>query len=191
MTPAPEALPELTDGVVLLRPFAVTDAPALAQIGRDPGIRSRNTVPEPTEASAVAWVGDLATRTGSWEWAVVDVASGALAGRRALKHVSWESGRASAACWIAPEHRGRQLAPRSLRLAAAWAFSQGLARVQAECEADNAASLASVRAAGMHHEGTLRSYFVSNTGVRTDAELYSLLPGDLAQAPPFRTVSAT
>ena len=176
----------LTDGVVRIRPFAVTDAPGLAEIWTDPTIRARNTVPEPSEDAALDWIEGHARTPASgeaWEWALVDAETNRLAGRRALKGINWEHGRASAACWVAPEFRGRQFAARSLRLAATHAFAQGLARVQAECEADNAASLRSVRAAGMRHEGTLRSFFVSNAGAPVDAEVFGLLADDLANAP--------
>jgi len=185
-------LPVLADGVVLIRPFAATDAAALADIWTDPTIRARNTVPEPSEDAALEWIAGHATTAASgqaWEWALVDAETDRLAGRRALKGISWEQGRAHAACWVAPEFRGRQFAPRSLRLAAAYAFTQGLVRVQAECEADNTASLRSVRSAGMCHEGTLRSFFVSNTGAHVDAEVYGLLAEDLANAPAFRSSS--
>jgi RimJ/RimL family protein N-acetyltransferase len=182
-------LPVLTDGVVCIRPFAATDAAALVEIWTDPTIRSRNTVPEPSEEAALQWIAGHAATVGSgeaWEWALVDAATNVLAGRRALKGIDWGRGCASAACWVAPGFRGRRFAARSLRLAAAHAFSAGLVRVQAECEADNEASLSSVRSAGMRHEGTLRSFFVSNAGARVDAEVYVLLAADLASAPALR-----
>lgn len=180
----------LSDGIVCIRPFAATDAAALAKIWTDPAIRARNTVPEPSEDAALHWIAGHAANVASgdaWEWAVVDAATDRLAGRRALKAINWGQGRASAACWMAPAFRGRQFAARSLRLAAAHAFARGLVRVQAECEADNEPSLRSVRSAGMRHEGTLRSFFVSNAGVHVDAEMFGLLADDLANAPAFRS----
>ncbi|MFZ0322658.1 MAG: GNAT family protein, partial [Actinomycetes bacterium] len=140
------------------------------------------------EDAALHWIAGHAAKVASgeaWEWALVDVQTNRLAGRRALKGISWRHGRASAACWVAPKFRGRQFAARSLRLAAAHAFGLGLVRVQAECEADNVASLRSVRSAGMRHEGTLRSFFVSNDGACVDAEMFGLLADDLAAAPPL------
>jgi RimJ/RimL family protein N-acetyltransferase len=182
-------MPVLSDGVVRLRPFAVEDATALAAIWADPTIRARNRVPEPSEEAAVGWIGERAARAArgeAWEWAVIDAATDQLAGRRALKDIEWEHRRAVAACWIAPGFRGRQFAGRSLRLAAAHAFMQGLVRVQAECEADNEPSIRSVIAAGMRHEGTLRSFFISNAGAPVDAEVFGLVPDDLANEPVLR-----
>ena len=160
--------------------------PALAAIWTDPAIRSRNVVPEPSREAALAWIARRAARAAAgeaWEWAIVDAASGQLAGRRALREIDRDHRRAVAACWVAPAFRGRRVASRSLRLAAAHAFAEGIIRIQAECEADNAASIRSVRAAGMRYEGTLRSYFVSNAGAPVDALVFGLLAADLT-APP-------
>ena len=183
-------LPVLSDGLVVMRPFGATDADALVEIWRDPAIRLRNTVPEPTVEAATAWI---AARVGDpaphdvWEWALADTATQSLAGRRALKGIDWRTGRAEAASRVAPQFRGRQFAARSLRLAAEYAFARGLVRIQAACEVDNEASQRSLQSAGMRHEGTLRSFFVSNDGRHVDAEMYSLLAHDLTHAPAFRT----
>lgn len=183
-------LPVLSDAVIRLRPFAETDAAALAEMWSDPTIRARNTVPEPSEDAALAWLAGhavAAARGEAWTWALVDGQTNRLAGRRALKHIDWEQRRASAACWVTPAFRGRQFAARSLRLAAEHGFTSGLVRVQAEIEADNASSLRSVRSAGMRHEGTLRSYFASDAAPHMDAEIFGLLKDDLANAPAFRS----
>lgn len=87
-----------------------------------------------------------------------------LAGRRAIKELNWHSRRAVCSVFVAAKFRGRRFAARSLRLAAAHAFDSGMSRVQADCEADNTASIRSVLAAGMQHEGTLRDYFRANDG---------------------------
>lgn len=182
-------VPVLSDGVVCLRPFVLTDAKALSAIWADPLIRARNGVPEPSGEAALRWVADRAARAAAgdaWEWAIVDAATGQLAGRRALKNLEWEHRRVAAACWIAPGFRGRQFAARSLRLAAAYAFAQGIIRVQAECEADNEASIRSVIAAGMRHEGTLRAYFMSNAGAPMDAQMFGMVADDLSTAPALR-----
>jgi RimJ/RimL family protein N-acetyltransferase len=106
-------LPVLADGVVYLRPFAPTDAAALADIWTDPTIRARNTVPEPAEDAALQWIAGHVAKAASaesWEWALVDAETDRLAGRRALKNINWGQGRASAACWVAPEFRAASFA---------------------------------------------------------------------------------
>src|SRR5689334_14411519 len=99
MAAAPLEVPELSDGVVRLRAFEPADASALARIWADPAIRARNEVPAPSEAAARAWIERCAERAAAgeaWEWAIL-AASGELAGRRALKEIDWERGRAIAA----------------------------------------------------------------------------------------------
>jgi RimJ/RimL family protein N-acetyltransferase len=179
------ATPWLTDGVVVLREFVAGDATALAEIWADATIRARNSVPEPTTDAAEQWVHEVRRRNAAretWEWAIVDADSGALAGRRALKDICWNKRRASAACWVAPQHRGRRFAGRSLRLAAAHAFAQGLIRVHAEIETDNHASIRSVLAAGMRHEGTLRAWYIAENGDPLDLHVFGLLNEDLRSA---------
>jgi RimJ/RimL family protein N-acetyltransferase len=176
---------------VRLRAFADQDAPALAVIWRDRAIRARNRVPEPFEDAALAWMERSAARTAAgeaWEWAIVDAATGELAGRRALKEVDWTRRQATAACWVAPRSRGRHFAARSLRLAAAHAFAHGLQRIQAECDTDNRASLHSVVTAGMRYERTQAASYVSIEGVPVDQHVFGMAPGDLVAAPPFRSV---
>ena len=63
---------------------------------------------------------------------------------------------------------------------AAHAFAYGLIRIHAECETDNEASIRSLRAAGMRHEGTLRARFVTDAGVALDMHVFGMLPDDLA-----------
>jgi RimJ/RimL family protein N-acetyltransferase len=180
------SLPFLSDGVVQLRAFSGEDAPALAAIWNDSEIRARNTVPEPSEDAAREWVVRSAAEAAAgqaWEWAIVDAASDELAGRRALKEIDWAKRRAVAAVWVAPSFRGRRFAGRSLRLAAAHAFSEGMVRIHAEIETDNGASMRSLLAAGMRHEGTLRAAFVGDDGVAIDQHVLGMVPEDLAGAP--------
>jgi RimJ/RimL family protein N-acetyltransferase len=182
------SLPPLSDGVVGLRAFAEADAPALAAIWRDPTIRARNDVPESSEDAAREWVARTLARAAAGEaceWAIVEAGSGELAGRRALKEINWTQRRAVAATSVAPRFRGRRFAARSLRLAAAHAFEHGMVRIHAECETDNEASMRSMLAAGMRHEGTLRAYFVTDEGVAIDDHVLSMLPEDLVTAPPL------
>jgi RimJ/RimL family protein N-acetyltransferase len=181
-------VPVLSDGVIRLRPFVEDDADALLYIWSDPDIRKRNTLPELSPAAARSWVAARAALAAdglAWEWAITDFATGELAGRRSIKQINWAESRAVSAAWVGPALRGRRFSPRSLRLAAGHAFANGLARIQVDCEADNAASIRSALTAGARHEGTLRDYWVTNDGVRATVETFSLLPADLATAPPL------
>lgn len=172
----------MTDGVVRLRPFAESDAAALARIWRDPAIRARNTIPEPSEEAALAWIERTAAATvagEAWEWAIDDVAASALAGRRGLKEIDWAQRRATAACWVAPAWRGRGFSGRSLRLAAAHAFEHGVVRIEGACELDNTAAQRGMLKAGMHFEGIDRGAAVSNAGRRVDMLAFCMEAKDL------------
>lgn len=175
----------LFDGVVCLRPFAAKDAAALATIWLDPRIGARNTVPEPSQAAASDWV--QATRQRRRQ---VTHGSGRLSTRPPTALPAGARLRTSGGSRAARRRRAG-LRPSSegddSRLGhfdwSPYAFARGLIRVQAHCEADNAASVRSVLAAGMRHEGTLRSYFISNAGMPTDTEVFGLVPDDLATSP--------
>jgi RimJ/RimL family protein N-acetyltransferase len=57
-----------------------------------------------------------------------------------------------------------------------WAFGpRGMARVEWQCDPENAPSIATAQRLGMTHEGTLRKSFVLE-GKRRDVMIWSLLP---------------
>jgi RimJ/RimL family protein N-acetyltransferase len=79
---------------------------------------------------------------------------------------------------VAPEARGRGLAPRALRVVGEWAFAKlGMQRLQLRIEPENEVSHAVALRAGYAREGTLRSAFVVR-GRRADVVMYSRLPTD-------------
>ncbi|MDX6451805.1 MAG: hypothetical protein QOH16_1854 [Gaiellaceae bacterium] len=79
---------------------------------------------------------------------------------------------------VAPEARGRGLAPRALRVVGEWAFAElGMQRLQLRIEPENEVSHAVALRAGYTREGTLRSAFVVR-GRRADVVMYSRLPTD-------------
>ncbi|MDX6424766.1 MAG: hypothetical protein QOD52_171 [Gaiellaceae bacterium] len=83
---------------------------------------------------------------------------------------------------VAPEARGRGLAPRALRVLGEWAFAElGMQRLQLRIEPENEVSHAVALRAGYEREGTLRSAFVVR-GRRADVVMYSRLPTDKAIA---------
>lgn len=180
--------PKLGDGVVLLRAFEAADARALEDIWDDPVIRARSSVPDPDERAARDWVRRTDARGAAGEaitWAIVDSATGELTGRVAFWELDWADRRATAAMWVGARFRGRRLAARALRLAAAHGFATSFERIHAECEVDNDASLKALLAAGFRHEATLRNYFRSNAGEQVDAHILGMLEADLIAAAPF------
>ena len=76
----------LHDGVVVLRPFASTDAERLVDIFADPDVRRHNDVPESEPAEVLRWLArarERAARGEGAEWAIACAATGALAGAAA------------------------------------------------------------------------------------------------------------
>jgi RimJ/RimL family protein N-acetyltransferase len=79
---------------------------------------------------------------------------------------------------VAPEARGRGLAPSAVRLLGDWAFTAlGLERLQLRIAPDNTSSQRVAERCGYRFEGVLRSDFELR-GKRQDSGMYSLLPTD-------------
>lgn len=151
-------LEEVGDGLVLLRPLSLADAPAMAATS-EPGL--------PT-----AWgpecgpLDEGRARAVVEEWergrlageklavAVVSVAEDALVGAATLR-VSAHA-EAELAYWTAVPARGRGYATRALGLLAGWAEDHGFCRFWLEIEAGNRASLRVAEAAGFVAAGRRR-----------------------------------
>src|SRR5205807_3110729 len=99
---------------------------------------------------------------------IVAGASDDCVGEVRVHGLDWVHSRAELGVWLAPQVRGRGLAPRALRLAAAWLFDRGgLERVQVMTEPGNEPMLKAARAAGFVYEGVLRGY-TRERGSRVD-----------------------
>ena len=171
----------LDDGVVVLRPFASTDAERLLDIFADPDVGRHNDVPESEPAAVRRWLAharERAARGEGAEWAVICAASGVLVGRRAM----WLTAQrcAGTGAWIAPEFRGRRFSPGSLVLAATCVFERrGIERIHAECGLDNPSSYRALLAAGMRYEGIMPEKLANaDEGPPEDQHAFGLLRTD-------------
>lgn len=146
--------PRLIGPTTALRPWRIEDAPALADAWNDPVIQDRLSVPDPCdEATAARWI---AQRERAWaegrsaDLAVADRQSGTVIGEVGLSSIDPVRRAALAGWWIAEGWRGRGRAGEAVRLVLDWALSDGpLDAVMAEIDADNPASVAVARRAGM------------------------------------------
>lgn len=85
--------------------------------------------------------------------------------------------------WVRSDRTGRGLARRAARLAARFGFEHlGAQRIAILMAVDNDRSRRVAEAIGARQEGRMRSRFLLE-GVRHDAWLYALLPGELRGAP--------
>lgn len=178
--------PELSDGVVTLRPWLERDAPAIAEACGDEEIAWwLDQVPQPyTESDARTYV--AMTRRG-WKdgthaaFAIIDAETGAVVGSVGLHWLDTEHGVAEIGYWVTREARGRGVATRATRLATRWALTAcGMKRVQLRADRRNVASQRVAESAGFRREGILRSVrFNARQGRRVDFVLYSCLPDEV------------
>jgi [ribosomal protein S5]-alanine N-acetyltransferase len=87
--------------------------------------------------------------------------------------------------WVLARARRRGLATAAVRLLTRWAISAaGMRRIEALIEPGNRASLRVLERSSFWREGLLRDLLeLGGDGRRGDAYVYSLIPGDLPQAP--------
>lgn len=175
-------VPDLSDGTVRLREPERKDVDAIFSACQDPAIVQFTRVPFPyTRVHAQAFVRNAAheLRSGAGVHLVIaDTSSDALLG---VVGLMLDRGRSSGEVgyWITPEHRGRHVARRGVRLLVGWAQSElGLARVQLMANRANVASQRVAEACGFRREGVLRSY-EERLGTRIDYVMFSVLPGEL------------
>jgi RimJ/RimL family protein N-acetyltransferase len=183
--PAPRPLPDLpdgrlTDGVVELRPLGPEHALEVGRLRSLPDVVTHSVPPEPPAAGMIDQM--CAEALGRWlageraEAAILDAATGALAGTIQLTGLEPPTGQAMIGYDLLPAWRGRGYTTRAVRLLARWAFDQaGLARLIAGAANDNTASQRVLERTGFVREGYERSRLPGPDGTRVDVILYALL----------------
>ena len=174
-------VPALTDGTVLLDAF--TDADAGAHLAGEDEEHARRfgwyperSTPQTVAAAFARWAEDWRDDGDTRAFAVRLGETRELVGGVQLRLRPHRTAQVS--YWTFPEHRGRGIATRALRLACAWAVGElGIERVEAFVEPDNEPSLGVVRGAGFVEEGLVRSR-ERLRGERRDMLLFSRLPSD-------------
>jgi RimJ/RimL family protein N-acetyltransferase len=175
---------ELSDGIVLLRPWGAGDVPEMTIALNDPEIeRWLDGIPQPyTEEDARFWIGDA---KDAWEsgdrfnFAVTERKDDRVLGGIGMRVLA-ETQTGEVGYWVRAEARGNGVATRALELIAPWAFeSRGIERLQLYAEIENIPSQRVAEKAGFRRDGVIRSWRRSALGRRPDFALYSLLPGEL------------
>ena len=169
---------ELSDGDLVLRPWAEDDVDALVAGCNDPDIAYWiPTMPHPyTEADALAFVrGEV---RGDQETFAIELA-GAVVGGIGLGIIR-DGYRGSTGYWMAASSRGRGTCTRALRLLARHALEErGLQRVQLMTDPENRASQRVAEKVGFRREGVLRAHLRHPDGRVRDSVMFSLLPGEI------------
>ncbi len=168
--------PELTDGLVRLRRWALGDLPCVEAAGDEGRIPESTTVPASfTVAAGQEWIARQHRRTTSgqgWSLAITEVGTDRAVGCIVLL-LRPQPGVGGIGFWLIPAGRGQGYASRAVELMASWALGPaGLARVEAWVEPGNLASAAVLGRCGFEFEGRLRS-LLSFGSRRADALVFS------------------
>ena len=175
------AVPDLTDGVVRLRPFRPEDAADVARACEDPVSAQWLPMPSPyTLADGRAYVEQICP-TG-WAdgteatFAVVDAATGELLGDCGLKLHARPRGGGVGGYGPARGARGRGVAGRAAALVGRWGLDTlGLSRVELLADVENIASIRAAEKAGYVREGIARAARPDRHGTRHDMAVFSLV----------------
>ncbi|WP_406322092.1 GNAT family N-acetyltransferase [Streptomyces sp. NBC_00519] len=141
----------LASPALVLRPWRIEDAAALAEVIRDPALRQRANSVVDNNADGAQWV--QAQQQGwaagdRFGFAVLETQPNAvreqLVGNVVLKEVTSGKPAAEVGYWTAAHARGRGVAPRALEALTGWAFdtfeADGLERLELLHQVDNLAS---------------------------------------------------
>jgi RimJ/RimL family protein N-acetyltransferase len=145
-----------------LRMAAERDIPEILIAHQDdPELHARLGLERPPSGAELGVQMELAERERERgvrvRFTVVEPGSDDCRGRISVHSIDWESGRAELGMWLAPQSRGRGLAPAALRLVAGWLFDEcHLERVELLTEPDNEPMLRAARAAGFLDQGMKR-----------------------------------
>jgi RimJ/RimL family protein N-acetyltransferase len=181
--------PTLTDGVVTLRRWSLSDVDESVRAGNDADLARYRGVPQPYLPShAEAYIntfGLQAWATGdAAEFAITDAVTGELLGGAGLKLRMRRLGIAEVSYWTAPWARGRGVAARAAGLCAAWAIDAlSLNRVELLADTENLASQRVAEKAGFAREGVARKARRSSDGTPRDMVVFSQVSASTAGAP--------
>ena len=177
--------PPLSDGLVTLRRWRISDVPMIVAMCREPDVIRFTSVPVPyTADDARLWLDLHPGRVAAGDGAAFAITEGGderpvgSIGVRVLH----DQGSAETGYHVVADRRGRGLATAALRLLAGWTLAElPVARLQLTTHLDNPASQRVAEKAGFTREGVLRAW-ADQRGERVDLVMWSLLPGDLGPA---------
>ena len=171
--------PPLSDDAVALRPWTMSDVPAIAAICQDAEIPRWTTVPTPySDENAREFVLGMTSRDLEDTLALAIVTkTGDVVGSLTMWIVT--PGVVEFGYWVSAEERGRGYVPRALLLLAGWAVgTMDIRRLQLGTIPGTRASERVAEKTGFSREGVLRS-FANQRGDARDVIMWSLLPGEL------------
>ncbi|CAL4927791.1 unnamed protein product [Urochloa decumbens] len=180
--PAHPSGPTRADAVTL-RPFDLADVDAMMAWASDPAVTAFMTWDAYTSRDALLAFMRDAVLPHPWFRAICLDSGGGEESRRPVGAVSVtptdDRCRAELCVVVARAHWGKGVATAALKRAVAAAFAdlEGVERVEALVDADNAASRRALEKAGFQREALLRSYCVVKGKLR-DMVIYSFISTD-------------
>jgi RimJ/RimL family protein N-acetyltransferase len=176
---------EVSDGIILLRPFRLEDSQETFT-----AVRESLTDLKPW----MSWAYDgyslndsrefIRLTRARWQegtlfaFAITDAKSGLILGGCSLSHIHPVYHLCNLGYWVRSSRRGKGIAGRGTLLASRYAFEKvGLVRVEIVIAPGNQASIRVAEKVGAHYEGVLRNRMVVGPDVY-DARMYSLIPQD-------------
>ena len=174
---------ELRTNALILRPWKLDDAPAIAEACSDPEIaRWLPMIPSPYgEEDAVSFIGQAHEnwkRGEAYNFAILDAAGRRLAGSIAMRVLRFNTGHFG--YWVTREARGHGGATEALKTLSRWAVDTlDIKRLELLTDPENVASQRVAKRAGFQREGLLRSSLEYRDGSRRDSILFSALPDEL------------
>lgn len=178
----PDRPSELSDGVVVLRPWREDDVSTQLAAWCDPTFqRFSDWAPSNVSGALRRIEAQRSMRADGLgaAFAICDPApSEGVLGEVSIHGVDPTNRAGSIGYWLAPAARGRGVVTRAVHLASQFAFERlGLIRIELTCGPDNVASAAVAKRAGFTFEGRLRSNYLFK-GAPRDSLVFSLLLHD-------------
>lgn len=168
-------------GQVVLRQWRLEDVSAVTAACQDAEIaRWLALIPQPyNEEDARFYIEQcLASPDDRQPFAITDASTAELVGAIDMRASHLRTGHVG--YWVAPQARGRGVAPDALVTLSRWAFeSLSLGRMELLTHPENVASQRVAEKAGFQREGVLRGALPERDGGRRDGVMFSLLPSDL------------
>src|SRR5215216_252545 len=176
---------EITDGIVVMRPFHLQDADETFAAVRESLADLKPWMSFAHDGYSIQETKQFIRITRA-RWAegtlfafvIIDAKSGSIIGGCSLSHIHPVYHLCNLGYWVRTSRRGEGIAVRATRLAAGYAFEKlGLIRVEIIMAVDNTASRRVAEKAGAHYEGVLHNRMVVGREIY-DAHMYSLIPQD-------------
>jgi ribosomal-protein-serine acetyltransferase len=176
---------EITDGIVVMRPFHLQDADETFAAVRESLADLKPWMSWAHNGYSIQETKEFIRITRArWgegtllAFAITDAKSGSVLGGCSLSHIHPVYHLCNLGYWVRTSRRGEGIAVRATTLAARYAFEKvGLIRVEIVMAVNNTASRRVAEKAGAHYEGILHNRMVVGREIY-DAHMYSLIPQD-------------